>query len=44
MIFAALWGILFLHEVPEALSIVGYVIIIGMALIRWNRARLESAG
>lgn len=42
VIFAALWGILFLHEVPEALSIVGYVIIIGMALIRWNRARRES--
>ena len=36
VIFAALWGILFLHEVPTALSIIGYVIIIGVAVIRWR--------
>ena len=35
VIFAALWGILFLHEIPMALSIFGYVIIIGVAVIRW---------
>ena len=42
VIFAALWGILFLGEIPEALSIAGYVIIIGVAVIRWNRARKAS--
>ena len=35
VIFAALWGILFLGEVPSVLSIIGYVIIIGTALVRW---------
>ena len=42
VIFAALWGIIFLGEIPEALSIAGYVIIIGVAVIRWNRARKAS--
>lgn len=36
VIFAALWGFLFLHEVPVPLSIIGYVIIIGIAVIRWH--------
>ncbi|MCR4585805.1 MAG: DMT family transporter [Lachnospiraceae bacterium] len=36
VIFAALWGILFLGEVPTFLSIIGYVIIIGTALVRWR--------
>lgn len=35
VIFAALLGILFLGEVPVALSILGYVVIIGMAVFRW---------
>ena len=35
VIFAALLGMLFLNETPEFLSICGYVIIIGVALIRW---------
>lgn len=35
VIFAAIWGMLFLDEVPVPLSIVGYVIIIGMAVLRW---------
>ena len=35
VIFAALWGILFLGEYPVPLSIIGYVIIIGTALVRW---------
>ena len=39
VIFAALLGIIFLREIPEALSIVGYVIIICVAIIRWNRNR-----
>ncbi|MCR5802449.1 MAG: DMT family transporter, partial [Lachnospiraceae bacterium] len=39
VIFAAIWGMLFLAETPAPLSIVGYVIIIGVAVIRWNRLR-----
>lgn len=35
VIFAAIWGMLFLDEIPVAYSIVGYVIIIGMAVVRW---------
>ena len=42
VIFAALWGILFLHEVPTALSIIGYVIIIGVAVIRWRVTILKE--
>lgn len=37
VIFAALLGILFFGEVPVAQSIIGYTIIIGIALIRWHR-------
>ena len=35
VIFAAVLGMVFLHETPHLLSIVGYVIIIGTALARW---------
>ena len=38
VLFAALWGFLFLKEVPVPLSIIGYVIIIGIAVIRWHSA------
>lgn len=38
VIFAALWGFLFLGEVPVLLSMIGYVIIIGIAVIRWHAA------
>ena len=37
VIFAALLGIIFLGEVPVAQSIIGYTIIIGVALIRWHK-------
>ncbi len=35
VIFAALWGIIFLGEIPVPLSILGYIIIIGTAVFRW---------
>ena len=35
VLFAALWGILFLDEVPSYMSIIGYVVIIGTAVWRW---------
>ena len=41
VIFAALWGMIFLGEVPVLLSIIGYVIIIGVALYRWYRRHDE---
>lgn len=37
VIFAALLGIFFFGEVPVTLSIIGYTIIIGIAVIRWHR-------
>ncbi len=36
VIFAAVLGILFLGEVPTVLSIIGYMIIIGVAILRWK--------
>ena len=42
VVFAALWGILFFRETPTFLSIIGYVIIIGVALIRWEKAKMEE--
>lgn len=35
VIFSAVWGVLFLEQVPDWLSIVGYVIIIGTAVVKW---------
>jgi drug/metabolite transporter (DMT)-like permease len=35
VIFAAIWGMIFLGEIPVMLSIIGYIIIIGMAVLRW---------
>ena len=37
VIFAALLGIIFLGEAPTVLSIIGYTIIIGVAVIRWKK-------
>lgn len=42
VIFAAVWGILFFNEVPTLLSITGYVIIIGVAVVRWESARRQK--
>ena len=37
-IIIAAMGFLFLNEVPVLLSVIGYVIIIGIAIIRWHTA------
>ena len=42
VLFAAAWGIIFLQETPTIISIIGYVIIIGVAVIRWEKARREE--
>ncbi len=35
VIFATLWGLIFLHELPHRLSFVGYFIIIATSIFRW---------
>ena len=35
VIFSAALGFLFLHQMPDLLSVVGYIIIIGIAIIKW---------
>ena len=36
VVFAAIWGIFIFSEIPDILSIIGYVIIIGAGVIRWR--------
>ena len=36
VLFAALFGFMFLRQVPDILSFVGYIIIIGIAVIRYR--------
>ena len=36
VIFAALLGFVFLQQIPDYLSVIGYVIIIGSAIFKWN--------
>ena len=42
VLFTALWGILFLSEVPDWISIIGYAIIIGAAVAKYFAARKED--
>lgn len=35
VVFSALWGFLFLSQIPDVLSIIGYIIIIGTAVVKW---------
>ena len=35
VVFAALWGLLVFGELPDALSVVGYIIIIVTAFVKW---------
>ena len=43
VIFAALWGMLFFGEIPTVMSVIGYVIIIGVAFVRWEMARRRES-
>lgn len=36
VMFASIWGILFLGEVPDHFSIIGYVIVIAIAFVKWK--------
>ena len=42
VLFTALWGLLFLSEFPDWVSIVGYLIIIGAAVAKYLVARKET--
>jgi drug/metabolite transporter (DMT)-like permease len=42
VLFTALWGLLFLSQVPDWVSIVGYLIIIGAAVAKYLVARKET--
>ena len=35
VIFAALWAFIFFGEIPVFLSVIGYILIIGIAVVRW---------
>lgn len=39
VLFTALWGLIFLSELPDLISIIGYVIIIGAAVLKWLTSR-----
>ena len=41
VLFASIWGGIFFAELPDRWSIVGYVIIIGTAVVRWLRRDKE---
>lgn len=43
VIFATMWGLICFGEVPDILSIFGYVIIIGIALFKWFVSNKETA-
>lgn len=40
VVFAAVLAIFIFEELPEVLSIIGYVIIIGVAVFRWHRNKM----
>jgi drug/metabolite transporter (DMT)-like permease len=42
VLFTALWGLIFLSELPDMWSFIGYVIIIGAAVIKYMVSRKEE--
>ena len=42
VLFTALWGLIFLSELPDWISIIGYVIIIGAAVAKYIAAKREE--
>ena len=39
VLFTALWGVIFLSEIPDYVSVIGYAIIIGAAVLKWLTSR-----
>lgn len=44
VIFAALLGFAFLGQVPDWLSVLGYLVIVGTAVVKWQIMRRNAAG
>ncbi len=42
ILFAALWGFMFLAQLPDLLSLIGYIIITGCAVIKWKHAKTSA--
>lgn len=42
VLFAALLGFIFLGQIPDHLSVIGYIIIIGVAIFRWQYTNRSS--
>ena len=36
VLFAAMFGFMFLGQIPDIFSIIGYVIIVGIAVFKWR--------
>jgi len=43
VVFAAIWGIIFFGEVPDFYSIIGYIIIIATAIVKWYYGLKKSS-
>ena len=41
VLFSAIWGVLFLSELPDYFSLIGYAIIIGAAVVKYMVSRAE---
>lgn len=35
VLFAGIWGVFLFHEIPTSLTILGYCLILGMAILKW---------
>lgn len=44
VLFTALWGFLFLGQIPDFLSVAGYVIIIGTSVLKWYKTIKQPRG
>lgn len=42
ILFAATWGIFFFSEVPDIWSLIGYLLIIGIAIVKWKYALKQA--
>ena len=38
VVFTSIWGLIAFSEIPDGLSILGYIIIISMAVLKWRNA------
>ncbi len=43
VVFAAIWGIIIFGEVPDLYSIIGYIIIIATAIVKWYYGLKKSS-